>query len=207
MKLHSKYFDSIRIRGRAEEPRRANEAMCQWHGCQNAGRHRAPRGRGRDGEYFIFCLNHVRQYNATYNYFDGMSDAQVSAFQKEALTGHRPTWTMGQAGTDPRNSRSQARHYRAFRAEEMNDPHDFFTDDSRAKQNKTSERRAVRNVERRSLEALNLPPTASKDDIKARFKELVKRHHPDVNGGDTRSEDKLREIIQAYNYLKQAGLV
>jgi DnaJ-class molecular chaperone len=43
--------------------------------------------------------------------------------------------------------------------------------------------------------------------IKARFKELVKRHHPDANGGDKRSENRLREIIQAYNYLKQAGLV
>jgi DnaJ-class molecular chaperone len=44
-------------------------------------------------------------------------------------------------------------------------------------------------------------------EIKARFKELVKRHHPDANGGDRGAEDKLREIIQAYNYLKQAGLV
>jgi DnaJ-class molecular chaperone len=48
---------------------------------------------------------------------------------------------------------------------------------------------------------------ATKGEIKARFKELVKLHHPDANGGDTRSEEKLREIIQAYNYLKQAGLV
>ena len=68
-------------------------------------------------------------------------------------------------------------------------------------------RRTVRNVERRSLETLDLTDGASKAEIKTRFKELVKRHHPDANGGDTRSEDKLREIIQAYNYLKQAGLV
>ena len=61
--------------------------------------------------------------------------------------------------------------------------------------------------ERKSLDALDLPETASKEEIKARFKELVKRHHPDANGGDTRSADTLREIIQAYNYLKKAGLV
>ena len=54
---------------------------------------------------------------------------------------------------------------------------------------------------------MHLPETATKAEIKARFKELVKRHHPDSNGGDRGSEDKLREIIQAYNYLKQAGLV
>ena len=65
----------------------------------------------------------------------------------------------------------------------------------------------MRPLERKSLEALNLTAAATKAEIKTRFKELVKLHHPDANGGDNRSEDKLREIIQAYNYLKQAGLV
>ena len=62
-------------------------------------------------------------------------------------------------------------------------------------------------MERKSLEALGLAEGVDRAQIKARFKELVKRHHPDANGGDKRSENKLREIIQAYNYLKQAGLV
>jgi DnaJ-class molecular chaperone len=53
---------------------------------------------------------------------------------------------------------------------------------------------------------LNLEDHATKAEIKARFKDLVKRHHPDRNGGDRRSEDKLREVIQAYNYLRQTGL-
>ena len=65
----------------------------------------------------------------------------------------------------------------------------------------------MRPLERKSLETLNLPDTAGKAQIKARFKELVKLHHPDANGGDKRSEDTLREIIQAYNILKGAGHV
>ena len=68
-------------------------------------------------------------------------------------------------------------------------------------------RRQLRPLEKKSLTSLGLKQGATKDEIKARFKELVKLHHPDANGGDTRSEEKLREIIQAYNYLKQAGLV
>ena len=65
----------------------------------------------------------------------------------------------------------------------------------------------MRPLELKSLEALDLTEKdADKVTVKARFKELVKRHHPDANGGDKRSENKLREIIQAYNYLKQAGL-
>jgi DnaJ-class molecular chaperone len=61
-------------------------------------------------------------------------------------------------------------------------------------------------LERKALETLGLPQAATKEEIKSRFKELVKRHHPDTNGGHRGSEDRLREIIQAYNYLKQAGL-
>ena len=66
--------------------------------------------------------------------------------------------------------------------------------------------RAVRNGERKALAALGLDVDATKLEIKARFKTLAKRHHPDVNGGDTSSEEKLRDIITAYNYLKGAGL-
>ena len=42
-------------------------------------------------------------------------------------------------------------------------------------------------------------------EIKARFKVLVKRHHPDSHGGDRSYEDRLRAVIQAYNYLRAAG--
>jgi DnaJ-domain-containing protein 1 len=66
--------------------------------------------------------------------------------------------------------------------------------------------RVLRRAERKCLRQLNLEDTATKAEVKARFKDLVKRHHPDRNGGDRRSEDKLREVIQAYNYLRQAGL-
>ena len=215
MKLNSKYFDSIRVAPtrerevRASDEERAHHPCCQWRGCSAPGSHRAPKGRGKDGEYYHFCLDHVRQYNASYNYFDGMSDAEVSDFQKDAMTGHRPTWKMGanspaqgaDAGTAgaARSSKEGAK---------PNDPHGFFAWRARkAREEPVERRRQLRPLERKSLEALHLAQTASKDQIKARFKELVKRHHPDANGGDKRSEDKLREIIQAYNYLKQAGLV
>jgi DnaJ-class molecular chaperone len=65
----------------------------------------------------------------------------------------------------------------------------------------------LRPLEKKALDVLHLGVEASKEDIKARFKELVKLHHPDLHGGDSQSEEKLREIIQAYNHLKQAGLV
>jgi len=210
MKLDSKYFDCLRSQAKQEPRQREHEHVCQWKGCSRPGHHRAPMGRGRDGEYFLFCIDHVREYNASYNYFDGMSDAEVADFQKDALTGHRPTWKTGAHGLShgTGDGISNGRHYKAGAGASAHDPHAFFAWRARqAREAPPEARRQVRPIERKSLEALHLPETASREEIKARFKELVKRHHPDANGGDRRSEEKLREIIQAYNYLKQAGMV
>jgi len=206
MKFESKYFDSIRI-ARGTEPKAApREEPCQWKGCSSPGTHRAPRGRGQEG-YYRFCMDHVRQFNASYNYFDGMSNAEVEQYQKSSTTGHRPTWRMGGNGDIPgRQAGDPARRYARFAGF---DSHRLFDGETAEKPTsaEAEARRPLKALERRALDTLHLAETASKDQIKMRFKELVKRHHPDANGGDRGSEDKLREIIQAYNYLKQAGLV
>jgi curved DNA-binding protein CbpA len=216
MKLDSKYFDSIRVASKRQRQEAAREEhhhpRCQWKGCTAPARHRAPRGRGRDGQYYVFCLDHVRQYNASYNYFDGMNDSQVEDFQKEALTGHRPTWKMGVNASEKNggtakerpaaNNGARAHGWRTL------DPHGFFAWRAKAaRKTPVEDRRQLKPLEKKSLETLNLTGRATRVEIKARFKELVKIHHPDANGGDARSGDKLREIIQAYNFLKQAGLV
>jgi hypothetical protein len=199
MKFDSKYFDCVRVKPDHEKVVRQHAPICQWKGCSAAGVHRAPQGRGREGLYYLLCLDHVRQFNASYNYFEGMSNADIEAYQKDSLTGHRPTWKAGA------NSWAHGTHHGMGQATRFNrgfsDPHGFFSWRTDAP------RRTLKPLERKSLEALDLSATAARDEIKARFKQLVKRHHPDANGGDKRSEDKLREIIQAYNYLKQAGLV
>jgi curved DNA-binding protein CbpA len=216
MKLDSKYFDMIRIRpeGASSKRARTKETVfgpCNWKGCEAPGNHRAPMGRGRDGEYFMFCREHVRQYNSTYNYFDGMSDGEIEQFRNDAIYGHRPTWKVGSnsssqgPGHGPANSKTGygagasgahpgAQQFHAWRARQ-------------AREAVKTAQRQLKPLEKKALKALHITGTPSRDEIKARFKELVKRHHPDSNGGDRGAEEKLREIIQAYNYLKQAGLV
>jgi curved DNA-binding protein CbpA len=210
MKLGSKYFDSIRIASADAKPVRPATQSCQWKGCQLTGEHKAPRGRGQEGRYYLFCADHIRQYNASYNYFTGMSDTQVQDFQKDALTGHRPTWKTGANawahGTRTGAQTADPETQGAMRGR-ASDPHNFFSWRAKRMAGADDEpQRYLKPIERKSLEKLHLPETASKEQIKTRFKELVKRHHPDANGGDKRSEDTLREIIQAYNYLKQSGL-
>jgi hypothetical protein len=95
MDLNSRLFDSIRIKPSCDEPKAAADTACEAPGCTNPGLYRAPKGRKAEGQYYRFCMDHVRAYNASYNYFDGMNDAAVQAFQKDALIGHRPTWAMG----------------------------------------------------------------------------------------------------------------
>lgn len=203
MKLESKYFDCVRVKPGHAKVVGPEAPVCQWKGCSSAGLHRAPMGRGREGQYLRLCLEHVREFNASYNYFAGMSNAEVEAYQKDSVTGHRPTWRVGAnswAHGTLRGMGDGGGFGRRFA-----DPHDLFA--WRAGRAGEAQRRSLKPLELKSLEALDLTTAAERHEIKARFKELVKRHHPDANGGDKRSEDKLREIIQAYNYLKQAGLV
>jgi DnaJ-class molecular chaperone len=155
----------------------------------------------RENEYWRFCLEHVREYNHSYNYFAGMSEEAVTKYQKDSITGHRPTWKMG-TGNRPGGAE--------YGPQGAHDPFNMFREFGggghwRPQSERVEPQRTVRNAERKALHELGLEEGAERGEIKARFKLLVKRHHPDANGGDRASEDKLREIIQAYNYLKSTG--
>ncbi len=207
MKLDSKYFDSIRIsRGRRGRPEAQTAAApgCQWPGCSKRGPHRAPKGRASEGQYYHFCREHVAEYNKSYNYFAGMDEGEVVNFQKSAATGHRPTWSMGVHGAD------RGAFDALNGAKGTGDPLEILKA-MRTKAYKRPEpeekRRVVVKGAKKHLQALNLDEDATSAEIKIQYKALVKLHHPDHNGGDRSSEERFREVLTAYNYLKQAGLV
>ena len=202
MNLNSKYFDRIRIRPEQSAAPAADSAPCEWHGCEQLGGYRAPKGRGREGQYYSLCLDHVREYNRSYNYFAGMDDDDVAAYQRSASTGHRPTWTMG---VDHANGSASAASGHA-RAAGFSDSFGVFDGAFRRRQPETEPAaRPLKNLERRSLRVLDLDGGETGAEIKARYKSLVKLLHPDANGGDRSSEDRLRQIIQAYHYLRSVG--
>lgn len=190
MDLNSPLFDRIRTKTQPKPaPAETKRFACDHPDCDQPGAFRAPMGRDREGQYFCFCLDHVRQYNARYNYFNGMSDEAVSAWMKDAMVGHRPTWAMGK-GVEDGVARSGAVGARFARRTAPAAP------------------RAPRYglAAQKALAALDLDETADAEAIRLRYKELVKRLHPDANGGDRSSEGKLREIIQAYKHLRSAKL-
>lgn len=208
MKLDSKYFDCIRVKPDQDRLARERQPICDWEGCSNPGGHPAPKGRGREGEYFQFCLDHVRQYNKSYNYFNGMSDDEVASFQKANVTGHRPTWSVGTNSANAADTSRREAPINGFRHGFATfDPLNLFGEVGIGGQSPDDQRpRSLNNAARKSLTELGLDGFPNKAEIKARFKELVKRHHPDSNASAQGSEEKLREVIQAYNYLKRAGL-
>ena len=116
----SKFFDSIRIKpnklsAKQQAAAREASALCEWPDCKNKGPHRAPKGRANAKEYWHFCLNHVREYNQCYNFFSGMNADAVARYQKDALTGHRPTWKMGANTRQEGQGRRRGRPRRRFR--------------------------------------------------------------------------------------------
>jgi hypothetical protein len=205
MSTNSPLFDRIRVKPDQDRRLRAELPACQWPGCTSPATHRAPKGRLRAGEYWRFCLDHVREYNNSYNFFAGMSDEAVAKYQKDAITGHRPTWKMGSFGGS--RTRSSQGGFRTAGWAAV-DPFSLLGDGEgrgNGHARPAAEGRKILNAQRRALEVLGLEADANRADIKAKFKVLVKQHHPDANGGHRGSEERLRDIIAAYNYLKSAG--
>ena len=196
-----KYLQDIYdIRVKPDAPRTPKRHRpCEWKGCTEGAPHRAPKSRERLNEYHWFCLDHVRQYNARWNFFEGMSQEEVERYIHNNAAGQRPTWKVGSgdgSGTEG------PQPWRAFR----HDPFGVFDDGPDPSGGRTQRAAPwapkVPAETQRALAALDLDETATLEEIKTRYKELVKRYHPDANGGDRNTEERLRRVIQAYTHLK-----
>jgi hypothetical protein len=196
MKLDSKYFDKIRVTPRGSKPEPKAEKGCDWEGCEKPARHKAPKGRGFEGQFWSYCTQHVQEYNKSYNYFAGMNDTDVSAAQKQAQLGDRPTWKLGE------NAHAKAGAKRGT-ARDFRDPLGLFGKDAKPAQAKLG--RNLRVKELQALQTLGLDENASPDDAKNKYKMLVKRLHPDANNGSRANEDTLKSVIQAYDTLRASG--
>lgn len=170
--------------------------MCEAPGCSEPGEFKAPRtnrGNGAREGWRWFCLEHVRAFNAGYNYFDGMSPDEIAQAQSPHPSWDRKTRTFAtNAGADPERMR-------------MHDPLGILRGRygrgvfSRAT---TSDGRLVTAADRKALDTLELDENATLADIRRRYTELVRRYHPDANGGDRTHERKLQDVIDAYTHLK-----
>jgi len=170
--------------------------FCQWPGCQVIGEHRAPHSRQQLDKDRWFCLDHIRQYNRSWNYYDGMSDEEVETDVRRDTTWNRPSWPLGAE----KNFKNNGEGIRIDDFGAFGDPGDPKADENVAEE-------AFQNRPKPSspaglaLAVFDLKSPVSLAEIKDRYKALVKRHHPDANGGDKGAEEKFKQISQAYQTL------
>ena len=169
------------------------EKLCDAESCSAAGLYPAPRNREDLRTYFWFCLQHVRDYNKHWNYFDGLKGDALEAEIRRANTWGRPSWKFGTGSSDAHHRTSNN-----FRSEDI---FGFFS-----KENKTANESAHRTMhkdERWAWQIFNMEPCAEQTEIKQQYKKLAKLNHPDRNQGDIDAEERLKKINSAYSILKK----
>jgi hypothetical protein len=177
-----------RPRAYAPDPDAPGRA-CDLPGCEALGEYRAPKSRRTLRDYWWFCLEHVRAYNAAWDYCKGMTPGEIEA-QLRADTGwQRPTWPLGRLGG-------------VYFDEEqlLRDPLEGLA--TGGHRDGPRERRQVPAELREPLSTLGLAWPTTLEAVKARYKELAKQHHPDANGGDRDAEERLKSINIAYAALR-----
>ena len=173
------------------------ERACEHPGCRAAGSTRAPKSRDLLAEHYWFCQAHAGEYNRSWNFFAGMSEEEVQArISDDLVSGGRPTWPFK---ASPKSREASAA--RGF----FRDPFNLFAGSAQAR-DRAARDRTLGRLEMQALADLDLEPGAERPAIRARYAELVKRCHPDANGGDRSAEHKLQRVIRAYKTLRKAKL-
>ena len=185
----------MRIKPDAKAPQPKTRA-CGEPGCTGEGTCRVPKSRTQLDEHIWVCLEHARARNEKWDFFSGMSEKEIEEFRVEAIIGHRPTWPLGKRAARMRDGHSEPTY---------DDRYGVFGDAAEKPKPRAPERKLLR-PQLVALEVMNLDETATLQQVKARYKELVKRFHPDANGGDRGTEERLKQVIKAYSVLRASGL-
>ena len=187
---------SIRLKPKSphfDEAKKASRTKtCDMPGCSDSGEHRAPKDRSLSDHYW-FCFDHVKDYNAAWDFFSGMNKDEVEDHIINSLYGDRPTWRYDVDGAMAENLRRATWQTYNFTEKEPPKEKGSFRASSGA---------TYQTPEFEALSIMGLEPPITLDGIKTRYKELAKQYHPDLNHGDKKAEDLLKSINMAYTILK-----
>jgi len=173
--------------------------QCQHPGCAETGQYRAPRARDQLDDYLWFCKDHVREYNLKWNFFDGQTEAEMQGTMDHDRVWGRATQPFGSAA---REAKGWARHG-------ISDPHQVLGDKATQRKPEQSRpgggaTRKLPSAERKALEILDARDTWSRTEIRKQYKSLVKDLHPDLNGGNRADEERLQEVVWAWDQIKES---
>jgi hypothetical protein len=168
---------------------------CTFAGCAEPGQYRAPKSPDHLDEFLWFCRDHVREYNLKWNFFQGQTEAEFQQFLDKDRVWGRETKPFGQK---PDEGRAWARMG-------VNDPLEILGEKgTRSGPPSSIVTRRLPPTERKALEILDARDTWTRAEIRKQYKSLVKDLHPDLNGGNRADEDRLQEVVWAWDQLKDS---
>lgn len=178
---------------------------CQHPDCELPGVYRAPKSRAQLNEYFWFCLDHVRDYNKAWDYYAGMSQAEIERQVRNDVVGQRPTWPLGKWGAHGPGGRTSAPRS-AFIPDDVAEALDSAAQARKTRAREEQRRNSRLSKEEQALAVLELTAPVTMQEIRTRYRTLVKKLHPDANGGDKSAEEQLKVVNQAYSTLKAVAV-
>jgi hypothetical protein len=185
---------------------------CEWPGCKIAAEYRAPHSPERLDDFRWFCLDHVRQYNSGWNYFTDWSEQELDAQHRADRVWGRPTWSLGEGPKSPLGSHPHSEG-NAWARWGFRDPHEVLGDAATQNPghrpgnatNGNRPRRHMTGEERHAMDALSLENHVElRIEVRARYRELVKDLHPDMNGGQNPDPERLALVLKAWKILRKS---
>lgn len=172
-----------------------SQRACEHAGCQEAGQYRAPKSPDVLDDYYWFCKDHVREYNLKWNFFNGSSDEDYEEQIQSDRVWNRETKPFGKISEEQR----------AWARLGVDDPHQVLGANATQNPGKSiTGTRKLPPTERRAIEVLEAKDHWTKPEIRKSYKSLIKVLHPDMNGGDRSDEEKLQEVVWAWDQIKDS---
>lgn len=187
----------------------ASERGCDWPGCLAKGAYRAPASPERLNEYRWFCLDHVRDYNAAWNFFEGLDEDTLAERMRHANVWERPTWSMGKGPSAAMGFMHGHTDGRSWERFGVSDPLDLLgaaaTINPARPAGSERPRRRLTREEQKAMDTLGLPhQVETRAEVRQRYRSLVKDLHPDMNGGENPEPERLSRVLKAWQILRKS---
>ena len=171
-----------------------SQRACDFPGCKEPGQYRAPKSPDSLDDFYWFCKDHVREYNTRWNFFNGATEEEMEEQASKDRVWDRPTKPFG-----------QGEEQRAWARLGVDDPHQILGENATRNPGKSiTGTRKLPPTERRALDILECKDHWTKAEIRKQYKSLVKDLHPDMNGGNRSDEDRLQEVVWAWDQIKDS---
>ena len=163
--------------------------ICDWENCKEIGRYKAPIEKDNSRKYRLLCLKHIKSFNQSWNYFKNMTDQEIEFFIKSDITWHKSAKSFN----------SSDNFFNILWNNALDDKLNIFNTSNF----KDFKKAKISSQDKDALQVLELNDEVKWEQIHLKFKELVKKYHPDKNHGSKKFEEKLKKITLAYSQLKK----